>query len=537
MDLKGNAKKTDRLILLGLALAGAVMTLVICPFSPLYRYCFEPDEICYLVMSRGWLSGKIPYRDLFDHKGPLTYIIYALGLLLGNGANWGVFVIFALISAGNFTLIYKILRIFYDPGRAFSAEAVLISMFFVKRSILYATGSKPEHIALLFLLLSEYLIAKRVKERAAREKAAPPETPSAQPLLTQKDMYLLGLLAGVVFMIKYNLCAYYLFFIGAYFLWLLVRRSPSSAGVPSDHSDGRDHYARPEHRNLRPFLTSSASFAAGIATIAAPIFLYFASQHALRDFLNVYFAFNLHYAGKGTLKLHFFRTWITRHNQILLAVLFAMMCASAIIALITRKKRAHHLILFACGAATYFALTLPQVFTYSFVVIIPLYLLAFGVLSDFVLTNLPLRILPVAAGIMTAFVLALLSYTNYKASPSLTSSPKALERGMSGFYEAHPDAECLYFATLCEHFFYDDPDRVPDFKYFYLPRAYTREMVEAQQSYIADRIPELVMYYRGKKTPDSYMADLDAFLTANGYSLYINDLEESRVYVYTRDEA
>lgn len=384
MDLKGSAKKTDRLILLGLALAGAVMTLVICPFSPLYRYCFEPDEICYLVMSRGWLSGKIPYRDLFDHKGPLTYVIYALGLLLGNGNNWGVFVIFALISAGNFTLIYKILRIFYDPDRAFSAEAVLISMFFVKRSILYATGSKPEHIALLFLLLSEYLIAKRVKERAAQGKE-----PTEQPVFTTKDMFLLGLLAGVVFMIKYNLCAYYLFFIGAYFLWLLVRRAPSSAGFPSDHSDGRDHYARPEHRNLRAFLTSSASFAAGIATIAAPIFLYFASQHALRDFLNVYFAFNLHYAGKGTLKLHFFRTWISRHNQLLLAALFAMMIAAAIIALITRKKRAHHLILFACGAATYFALTLPQVFTYSFVVIIPLYLLAFGVLSDFVLTNLP----------------------------------------------------------------------------------------------------------------------------------------------------
>ena len=54
-----------------------VLLLFVCPFSPIHRYCFETDEIAYRVVSKGLLKGKIPYRDLFDHKGPSLFRLRA----------------------------------------------------------------------------------------------------------------------------------------------------------------------------------------------------------------------------------------------------------------------------------------------------------------------------------------------------------------------------------------------------------------------------------------------------------------------------
>jgi len=43
----------------------------------------EPDPFIYLTIGSEVLHGAIPYRDVFDHKGPLTYWVYAgLNLLL-----------------------------------------------------------------------------------------------------------------------------------------------------------------------------------------------------------------------------------------------------------------------------------------------------------------------------------------------------------------------------------------------------------------------------------------------------------------------
>jgi 4-amino-4-deoxy-L-arabinose transferase-like glycosyltransferase len=40
---------------------------------------FERDEGVYATIAQGLLDGKLPYRDLFDHKPPLVYFWYAVG--------------------------------------------------------------------------------------------------------------------------------------------------------------------------------------------------------------------------------------------------------------------------------------------------------------------------------------------------------------------------------------------------------------------------------------------------------------------------
>lgn len=63
--------------LLALAL---LLTLCALPFlflAPLFNAPFEPDQGAYATIARGWLEGAVPYRDLWDNKGPLLFLWYA----------------------------------------------------------------------------------------------------------------------------------------------------------------------------------------------------------------------------------------------------------------------------------------------------------------------------------------------------------------------------------------------------------------------------------------------------------------------------
>ena len=41
--------------------------------SPLYRFNGWCDINAYYTMGKGLFNGKIIYKELFDHKGPLLY--------------------------------------------------------------------------------------------------------------------------------------------------------------------------------------------------------------------------------------------------------------------------------------------------------------------------------------------------------------------------------------------------------------------------------------------------------------------------------
>lgn len=60
--------------------AAALLTLSALPLvflAPLFEAPFEPDQGAYATIARGWLEGAIPYRDLWDNKGPLLFLWYA----------------------------------------------------------------------------------------------------------------------------------------------------------------------------------------------------------------------------------------------------------------------------------------------------------------------------------------------------------------------------------------------------------------------------------------------------------------------------
>lgn len=72
----GSWRESLRHPLVLLAVLIALSTLPLLLLSPLFNAPFDRDQGLYGVIARGWLDGAIPYRDLWDNKGPLLFLWY-----------------------------------------------------------------------------------------------------------------------------------------------------------------------------------------------------------------------------------------------------------------------------------------------------------------------------------------------------------------------------------------------------------------------------------------------------------------------------
>lgn len=75
-------------------LGAAALVLALCSkTSSLYAFNDWMDANIFFTMGKSMLSGKVLYRDVFDHKGPVLYLLYGLGWLLDHTGFIGVFVL------------------------------------------------------------------------------------------------------------------------------------------------------------------------------------------------------------------------------------------------------------------------------------------------------------------------------------------------------------------------------------------------------------------------------------------------------------
>ncbi len=99
------------------------------------------------------LSGKIPYVDFWDSKGPAIFYINALGLFLGQGSRWGVWgVEFVFVFAWLFILYKTILKQWQHGAAVFGITLAALGL-----RIVLGYGNYTEEYALLFNALALFL--------------------------------------------------------------------------------------------------------------------------------------------------------------------------------------------------------------------------------------------------------------------------------------------------------------------------------------------------------------------------------------------
>lgn len=165
------------LVLLGLVL------LVLLPASP--RLQQLPSWDSGVFMYTGWrvTQGAVPYRDVWDHKPPLIYVIDAVGVLLGGSSRWGIWlveVVFLLCAA--WLLFDLVRRAFGALTGWYAVCAVLVNALLAMDGGNYTTEyALPLQMAMLWLI------------------ATAPREP-----FSMRRMFGLGVLSGLLFWLKQN---------------------------------------------------------------------------------------------------------------------------------------------------------------------------------------------------------------------------------------------------------------------------------------------------------------------------------------------
>ena len=86
-------KKEQKHLLIYCALLSLLFLAVCSQSSFLYPLNDWYDANDFLTMGKGILHGLVPYRDLYEQKGPLLYGLHALAALVDSNGFFGVYLL------------------------------------------------------------------------------------------------------------------------------------------------------------------------------------------------------------------------------------------------------------------------------------------------------------------------------------------------------------------------------------------------------------------------------------------------------------
>ena len=223
--------------------------------SPLYL-TYGGDSPFFQTVGLGILQGKIPYVDLFDHKGPVPFFYNALGYSLGIG-RCGVFVIQVISMTITLLLVRRTVALLGASPRK-SRSITLLAL--IPLAVFITEGNQVEEWQLPYVALSLYLCCRYLLSKGDRHPAW--------------MGFVYGLCFGMVFLNRPNDGVMWVgsLFFGLFLLWIVRKR-------------------------YSLILPNVGAFIGGFLCILAPILAYFACHGALPDLWYGMIVHNIQYAG------------------------------------------------------------------------------------------------------------------------------------------------------------------------------------------------------------------------------------------------
>ena len=196
-----NRTQLSRLFMWGFcAFLSAGLLLIATKSSPLYPLNDWPDANTFFSIGKGMMNGLVPYRDLFEQKGPLLYFFHGVASLISQRSFMGVYILEVLSFSVFLYFAQKSLSLFVPVQYSLFALPILAASVLNLRS--FAHGDTAESYVFPFMMFSLYTLLRHFKEH--EPEPMPP-----------KVQLLNGVMAGCVMWIKYA-------FLGFWFGWLLT---------------------------------------------------------------------------------------------------------------------------------------------------------------------------------------------------------------------------------------------------------------------------------------------------------------------------
>ena len=147
--------------ILSLAICFLIGVVFVCIFSYstsiLYPYFWGNDSAQFLTIGKAWYLGHIPYKDMFDHKGPIIFFIDMIGFYIANGSRYGVLFIQIIFMCFTISGIFAISHLVIK-NYIYGIAVVCITLCSMKYN--YVEGNSVEEYCLPFIVWSTYGIIK-----------------------------------------------------------------------------------------------------------------------------------------------------------------------------------------------------------------------------------------------------------------------------------------------------------------------------------------------------------------------------------------
>ncbi len=124
-------------------------------FLGIHREYVASDSGLFRLVGRALISGKTLYKDIFDHKGPVLFIIEALGVWISPEVT-GILIVQILNLSLVLILIRKIALLFVTEKQSWLV--ITFSLLFLATTL--REGNTSEEFSLFFLFLPLYLFLK-----------------------------------------------------------------------------------------------------------------------------------------------------------------------------------------------------------------------------------------------------------------------------------------------------------------------------------------------------------------------------------------
>lgn len=156
-------KVKDYIILIGISIVALLLFSI--STSPLYKGFYIDDSAIFISIARSLLDGKILFKDIFDHKGPVLFGIQVIGQIISEGRN-GMFLIQIISLITSMIFIYKTLNLIGKNRKNISA--ILLGLVFFIFTM--EEGNSSEELSLPLIAICFYLFFKWIKSNDWKEK-------------------------------------------------------------------------------------------------------------------------------------------------------------------------------------------------------------------------------------------------------------------------------------------------------------------------------------------------------------------------------
>ncbi len=218
--------------------------------NPFFSYPGRDGGI-FLYVGSLILKGRIPYLEVWENKGPLVFYINALGLTISGGSRWGVWFLEFLFFLSAGVIGYIVVK------RLMGVIPALVGTFvwIIAAGNVLQGGNFSEEYSLLFSFIAIFGFWKSLEH-------------------PQKNFYVLlvGISLGLNILLRPNNISMQAGAAGAYFILALFSKE------------------------WRIFFKRILWYAIGVIVVMVPVILYFSTQGALTEMINVVLVFNFQYS-------------------------------------------------------------------------------------------------------------------------------------------------------------------------------------------------------------------------------------------------